>query len=443
MLVGLRPAAIVAGLVATLWPARAAADLKVHWDCYLPGASVDCALLEGSLTSKIPFVRIVRDPREADVHVTLSSLPAENATRFDFHVLGKQIDGYATEVRAQDKIPWSIDATTATVRVLTKLERALANFMDQKVAAEMKDGELTLALVDPITLPFTGRPEQSGVKWYLSPAVGSYFSDVQGVGINASGSAALSFNYSLTTWRLQQSIGANYLRQSQPVPGTNETASVSFTGGNALNVVSLALTPDNRVNLGLLVAGEKNPQANYTFRTNGSAGLEYDLIPRQTVNQKNLGFRCAMGGEFQRYDATNIQGKDQQVIARELCDVFLSWHFEPVDVWAYVGETAVLEDLDFRSFSAGASATWRLTDDLTISPWFNVQQVNQAIDQAQASNVVYTDPKLEIQASLLAAAQQGYTAPFGIQAGLTIRYLFGNGSLASEDQRWKNATNLR
>jgi hypothetical protein len=44
---------------------------------------------------------------------------------------------------------------------------------------------------------------------------------------------------------------------------------------------------------------------------------------------------------------------------------------------------------------------------------------------------------------MLAAIQQGYTAPFGVQSGLSIRYFFGNGSLASEDQRWKNVSNLR
>jgi hypothetical protein len=44
---------------------------------------------------------------------------------------------------------------------------------------------------------------------------------------------------------------------------------------------------------------------------------------------------------------------------------------------------------------------------------------------------------------MLAAVQQGYTAPLGVQAGLSIRYVFGNGSLASEDQRWKGTSNRR
>ena len=44
---------------------------------------------------------------------------------------------------------------------------------------------------------------------------------------------------------------------------------------------------------------------------------------------------------------------------------------------------------------------------------------------------------------MLAAVQQGYTAPFGIQAGLSVKYVFGNGSLSIEDQRWKGTSNLR
>jgi hypothetical protein len=235
----------------------------------------------------------------------------------------------------------------------------------------------------------------------------------------------------------------SYSRQSQPVPGTSETATISFYGGYANNVLSWSLTKDQRLTLGLLFSAEKNPQANYTLRANGSVGVEYNLVPLQTVNQKNLGLHCAVGPEFQRYDAINVEGKDRQVVGREFCDVFVSWHFVPIDVWISIGETALLEAIDFRGFSANASATWRLTDNFTISPWVNVQEINKAINEARPVSVVYADPRQEIEASMLAAVQQGYTAPFGVQSGLTVRYLFGNGSLSSEDQRWKGTSNLR
>src|SRR5262249_13886551 len=152
------------------------------------------------------------------------------------------------------------------------------------------------------------------------------------VGINASGSASVAFNYSETKWRLQQALGANYSRQSQPVPGTQETAAISFSGGTAINVLTRSLTSDNRLTAGLLLSAEKNPQANYRMRTNGSAGLEFDLVPRQTVNQRNFGFRCAIGPEVERYDVTNVEGLDEQTVGRQFCDVFLSWHFVPVDL---------------------------------------------------------------------------------------------------------------
>jgi hypothetical protein len=315
--------------------------------------------------------------------------------------------------------------------------------MDQKIAAEVKNGTLVLELRDPVRLPFTGRPEQASVKWFLAPSVGTYFSDVEGVGINASGNAFVSFNYSAEKWRLQQSIGANYSKQSQPVPGTTETATISFAGGSASNIFSWSLSRDNRWSGGVLLASEKNPQANYEYRANGSMGVEFDLIPRQTVNQRNFGARCAVGPEFQRYDATNIEGLDQQTVGRQFCDVYLSWHFVPIDVWIGLGETTILKDVDYRSFSGSVSATWRVTDNFTISPWVNVKQINRAINEAASTDTVFTDPRREIEASMLAAVRQGYTAPFGVQSGLSLRYLFGNGSLASEDQRWKNTTNLR
>jgi hypothetical protein len=64
-------------------------------------------------------------------------------------------------------------------------------------------------------------------------------------------------------------------------------------------------------------------------------------------------------------------------------------------------------------------------------------------NEAQPTTTVYSDPRQEEEANMLAAVQQGYTAPFGIHAGLSNKYLFGNGSLAIEDQRWKGTSNLR
>jgi hypothetical protein len=419
-----RALAYALGLGALLLAPEARAELRVKWDCFLPNSGIDCALLESSLTSKIPFVKIVPTLAEADVVATLTAVPAEGGMRFRLDFVGKPLDGYVTQVHSNDKIPSSIDSTTATVRILTKVERGLDDFMDQKVIAEVKDGTLDIQLTDPSHLPFTGRPEQSSLKWYVAPGVGAYFSDVVGVGINAQGNASLSFNYSERAWRIQQQINGNYFEQSQPVAGTNETASIKWT-------------------LGALAAGEKNPQANYTFRANASVGIEFDLIPRQTVNQKNFGFRCAVGPEFQKYDATNVEGINQQLVARQFCDVFLSWHFDAIDVGGSLGETTILQDITYRGFSASASITWRMTDNLILAPWVYVQQINQAINEAQPTTVVYSDPRQEVQASMLAAVQQGYTAPFGIQAGLSLKFVFGNGSLSIEDQRWKGTSNLR
>jgi hypothetical protein len=426
-------------LVAT----AARADLRITWDCYLPNAGVDCSVLESSLTSKIPFLKIVSARGDADVVTTVTSLPSENGTRFKLDFVGKPVDGYTTEVHTFDKIPSTVDSTTATVRILTKLERGLDDFMDQKLVAEMKAGTLDLQLTDPSNLPFVGRPEQTSLKWYVAPILSTYFSDVEGVGINASGSAGVSYNYSERNWRVQQGLSANYSRQSQPVPGTNETASIQFVGGNATNVLSWSLGDASRWSLGVLLSAEKNPQANYTYRANGSAGVEFDLVPRQTVDQKNFGFRCAVGPEFQRYDATNIEGLQQQLVGRQFCDVFLNWHFDPADVNGSLGETSVLEDVAYRSFSATLGTVWRVTDNFLVSPWVVLQQINKAINEGKPTNTVYKDPRQEIEASMLAAVQQGYTAPFGIQAGLWMRYLFGNGSLNLEDQRWKAASNLR
>jgi hypothetical protein len=437
-----RSTARIAALAALL-PASAYAELTLYWDCYLPGSNLDCAVLESSLTSKIPFLKVVGGPGEAAVVVTISSIPAENAIRYRLDFLGKRLDGYATEVHIADKIPAGFDATAALVRLMTKLERGLSAFMDQKIAAEVTDGRLTLQLVDPTSLPFTGRPEQQGVKWYLSPSLGTYLSDVEGVGINASGNASINYNYSGTDWRVQTGIGANYNRQSQPVPGTSETASIDFVGAGSTDILSRSFGSGRQWSGAVLVGAEKNPQANYKARANASAGLELDLIPRQTVNQRNLGFRCAAGAEFQRYDAVNIEGLNEQWVGRQSCDLFFNWHFPVIDLGAGLGETSILKDIDFRSFSASLSATVRVTDNLLVSLWINAQQVNQAINEAQPNEVAYSDPKQEIEASMLAAVQQGYTAPFGIQSGLSVRYLFGNGSLSSEDQRWKNASALR
>ena len=435
------PALIVA-LAVALVSARAEARIRFKWDCYLPGANVDCAVIESSLVSKVPFLSSTTSDKDANVVITLTSVPTEDGTRFVFDFEGKPVEGYVTAVHSSDKIPSTVGASAALVRIMTQLERGLGEFMDQKIASEAKDGKLDIQLMDPTTTPYQGR-RQPSVRWYFAPSVSTYLSDVVGVGINAWGSAAMSFNYSLARWRVQQSIGASYNRQSQPVPGTDQTATVDFAGAWTTDVVSRDLTRDHRWIAGLLFGAEKNPQANYDFRANASLGLEFDLVPRQTVNQQNLGMRCAVGPELHHYDALNVEGLSRQLVAREFCDLFVSWHFEPVDVSASLGENMVLKDIQYRSFSGAVSATFRLTDSFLISPWVSVQQINQAINEAQSDNTVYTDPKAEIEASMKAAIQRGYTAPFGLQSGLSLKYVFGNGSLSSEDQRWRGVSSLR
>ena len=430
-------------LLALAAPATVRAELRIHWDCYLPAGNVDCTVLETSLVSKIPFLTVVSNPAEADVLVTLTSGPAEDSARFKIDFVGKAVEGFRTEVHTTDKIPSIVDATTADVRLMTKLERGLDDFMDQKIAGEVHDGRLNLELLDPVALPFSGRPEQSAVKFYVSPSISSYLSDVAGVGVNAWANGSVAFNLSEDACRYQSWLGVNYNRQSQPVPGTNETASVGFLGANTNNVFAWSFGEKRWWSVGLLLAAEKNPQANYSFRANGSVGVEFDLIPRQTVNQRNFGFRCAVGPEYQRYDATNIQRIGQQIVGREFCDLFFSWHFAAVDLGANLGETAILEDWSFNSITVGLSATFRITDSLSVSVWANLQEINKAINEAEPSTSSYSTPQEEIEASLLAAAQQGYTAPLGVQGGLSIKYVFGNGSLALEDQRWRNTSNLR
>jgi hypothetical protein len=268
-------------------------------------------------------------------------------------------------------------------------------------------------------------------------------SNVRGVGLNVSSSAALAFNYSGLKWRLQQSAGASFRQISQPVPGTDGTASVQFVGGSASNFISRSLTANNRLSVGRPLAAGKNPQANYRMRGNASLGIEFNLVPRQTARQKNLGFRCAVGPEYQRYDMRNLEGVDAQTVAAGFCDAFVSWHFRPVDLSADLGGNTILGDLAYRTIELELSATWSVSDNVTIAPWFIVQQVNKAINEAQPVAQAYTVPRQEVEASMRAAVQRSFTSPLSIRSGLSIRYVFGNGSLNFEDQRWRNATHLR
>jgi hypothetical protein len=438
--------ALLGGLLAMAVLARvspAGGALAMAWDCYLPDSLVDCGALRNSLTSKIPFLVVVSDRQRADVTITVTSLPAEDGMRFVIDLRGREVDGYATAVHTWDKVPSIIDSSTTMLRLITKLERGLDDFMDQKVAAEAIDGKLSIVVTDPVDPPFVGRREQSALRWYVEPALSSSFSDVKGVGVNAWGTASFFFNSSQPQWRTQQRIETSYLRQSQPVPGSDAKAVVEFAGASATNVLALAITSDNRWTVGTLLSAEKNPQANYAMRANASAGMELDLVPRLTVNQANLGFRCALGPELQRYDVRNVEGLDRQAIVRQFCDVYLTWHFVPFDVSASLAQGLIMKDLRYWNVGAMVSATFRITESLVVSPSLSVQETNRAINEAAPTDVSTVDPKSAIEASMLAAIRRGYTSPLNIQSTLTISYLFGNGSFASEDQRWKRVSNLR
>lgn len=91
-----RAPSLLLALGLVLVSSTASARLRVKWDCYLPNSGVDCVTLESSLLSKIPFLESVPRREDSDVVVTLTSLPAENATRFKLDLEGKRVDGYVT-----------------------------------------------------------------------------------------------------------------------------------------------------------------------------------------------------------------------------------------------------------------------------------------------------------------------------------------------------------
>ena len=338
----------------------------------------------------------------------------------------------------------SIDRT-ATVRIMTKLERGLDDFMDQKDGRGGQERQARhRAERSGRRCPSRDAPSRASLKWYVAPTrrlvlqrrrgsrrqrFGQRVAVLQLLGANVGGSAVVRRE-------LQP-------RRASRSPVRTRRRASSSSRRKREQRLSRALTRDHRGALGLLFGREKNPQANYTFRANASAGLEFDLVPRQTVNQKNFGFRCAVGPEFQRYDATNVEGIDRQFVGRQFCDVFLSWHFQPIDLGEASGRHR-LARASLPGLLGGLSATWRVTDNL-IALAVGLVATDQPGDQRGRSRRTPSTPipVRRCEASMLAAVQQGYTAPFGLQSGLSIKYIFGNGSLSIEDQRWKGTSNLR
>jgi hypothetical protein len=191
---------LLAVAVVLLFVRPAHAELVVSWTCYVPSARVDCAVVRSSLTSRIPFLTVTSDVDRADAAVTLGTVPADGGTHFKFDVVGRASDGYRPDVHTTDKMPSNVDPAATLVRVLTRLERALDDFMAQAEIARFEEGALTIRVSDPAEQPYPGRREQSAIPGYMAPSAAGQMSNVRGVGLNVSGSASLAFNYSGLMW---------------------------------------------------------------------------------------------------------------------------------------------------------------------------------------------------------------------------------------------------
>ncbi len=303
--------------------------LKVFWDCYLPGVSVDCQEMERSFFEALNMLKQASSASGADISIKVRSISVLNGNKITMDFGGtNDLPSYSLN----DTILSGYSPTGTLVRIMGDLEKGMAPFLGVVSPAEAQGGILDLQLKDPNSTGVVLPPDTHETGWYVSPALMLNFSESENKTL--SGNGGVGVNYSNPSWRVTGTGYFNYSRSTVPTvtaQGQPSTESVDqySDGGNVTIVRSLP----KGFNIAVLGTVGQSPQSqNLQFRANGSLGVEWTEKPFLETNDSNLILSYMIGEEYQNYVAPNVEGKNSESFPKHSLVVSYPWHFTQIDL---------------------------------------------------------------------------------------------------------------
>ncbi len=395
---------LAAGTAAAQQPATAAprtAPIRIFLDC-----SFFCD--EDFLKQEITFVDYMRDRRDADVHVLVTT---------------QNTGGGGTEYTLKFIGLGSFAGVEQTLRYSAP-QTATADETRKAIAEVIKQGLVRYVSESPLSkrLKITFSPEEGSAKssarkdpwnlWVFKTNVGGSFNGEQSSKSRSMRGSA-SANRTTDDWRLNFSANMDYRDETFHLSETETFETVTRNSGVDATIV-MSLT--QHWSAGLLGNAQSSTFLNYDLRLRIAPGIEYDIFPYSQSTRRMLTLQYTIGFDSHNYREETIYEKTQEKLLDHKLTTSLSLRQPWGTATGSVDFSQYLTDPSKYSISAFGGTNVRLFKGFS----FNIfTELSRTRDQIYLPKGEATTEEILVRQRQLATGYQ-YFLNFGIS------YSFGS-----------------
>jgi hypothetical protein len=382
-------------------PAAREGALRVFLDC-----NYNCD--ENHLRREITFIDYMRDRKDADVHVLVTTQgTGGGGTEYTmkFIGLGRFQD---LEHTIKYAVPQTSTSDERRREMTDHLKRGLVRYvLETPLASQLK-----------VTFSAPSTPAQAGAQkdrwnlWVFRTSVGGSFNGEQSTNSRSFRGSA-SANRTTDAWKLSFSTSGNYRESSYDLSETETYTSVSRNmDASALTVKSLS----PHWSAGLVGTASSSTYLNYDLRTRLAPGVEYNFFPYSESTRRMLTVQYTLGVSTFDYEELTIFQKTSERLLDHRLETSLSMRQPWGTASASVDFSQYLNKPDKYSISSYGDANVRLFKGFSFNMYGSVSRTRNQIYLAAAGA---TPEEILVRQRQLATGYQYYMS-FGIS------YSFGS-----------------
>jgi hypothetical protein len=371
---------------------------------------LDCNFFcdEDFLKREITFVDYMRDRRDADVHVLVTTQETGGGgTEYTLKFIG--LGSFAgVEQTLKYSAPQTATADERRKGMAEVIKQGLVRYVSESPQSQRL--KITFSPEEGVAKP-AGQKDPWNL-WVFRTNLGGSFNGEQS-NTNRSIRGSASANRTTDDWRLSFSANANYRSEKFQLSDTETFETVSRnSGGDATIVKSLS----QHWSAGLLGNAQSSTFLNYDLRLRIASGLEYDIFPYSQSTRRMLTFQYTIGFDSHNYREETIYEKT----AEKLIDHKLTTSLSLRQPWGTasgsVDFSQYLTDPGKYSISAFGGTNIRLFKGFS----FNIfTELSRTRDQIYLPKGEATTEEILVRQRQLATGYQ-YFLNFGIS------YSFGS-----------------
>jgi uncharacterized protein DUF481 len=394
---------LTAGLAAaqqTQTPARTS-PIRIFLDC---GFFCD----EDFLKREITFVDYMRDRRDADVHVLVTTQDTGGGgTEYTLKFIG--LGSFAG-------VEQTLHYAATQISTADERRKALAEVIKQGLVRYVSESPQSQRLKITFT-PEEGVAKPAGGKdpwnlWVFRTNVGGSFNGEQSTKSRSIRGSA-SANRTTDDWRLNFSANTDYRKETFDLSETDTFESITrSSGGDATIVKSLT----QHWSAGLLGNAQSSTFLNYDLRLRIAPGIEYNIFPYSQSTRRMLTLQYTVGVDSHNYREETIYEKTTEQLADHKLSTALSLRQPWGTASGSVDLSQYLTNPDKYSVSAFGATNVRLFKGFSLSVF---TQLSRTRDQIYLPKGEATPEEILVRQRQLATGYQ-YFLNFGIS------YSFGS-----------------